>query len=114
NEIRILQCSAGNSSTVSTGTQVPLRVLVDLAGLNPGDVQVEAVGGRGDGEGKVAGIEGLTLPSIEKQGNAFLFGKDYAPATTGRLGFSARLSPNHNNDPLTRPCNTLFKWAGSQ
>ena len=38
------------------------------------------------------------------------------PATwaiaTGRLGCSVRVSPNHFEDPLNRPCNAPIKWAG--
>jgi glycogen phosphorylase len=65
-----------------------------------------------DGEGKLADVEVLSLRSIEQQGTSFLFGTDFVPATTGRLGFSVRISANHYDDPLTRPCHTLFKWAG--
>jgi starch phosphorylase len=86
---------------------------VDLAGLLPEDVRVEAVVGRVDGEGKLADVEVLTLRSLEQQGTLFLFGTDFVPATTGRLGFSVRITANHFDDPLTRPCNTLFKWAGT-
>ena len=111
-DIRIVNCSSGATSTVSTGTQIPLRALVDLAGLAPGDVRVEAVVGRVDGEGKLADVEVLSLRPIEQQGASFLFGTDFVPATTGRLGFSVRISANHYDDPLTRPCHTLFKWAG--
>jgi starch phosphorylase len=110
--IRILNCSSGSNSTVSTGSQIPLRALLDLAGLTSGDVRVEAVVGRVDGEGKLADVEVLSLRPLEQQGTAFLFGTHFIPATTGRLGFSVRVSPNHFDDPLTRPCHTLFKWAG--
>jgi glycogen phosphorylase len=112
NDIRILECSSAHNATVSTGSQIPLRASVELAGLGPRDVRVEAVVGRVDGEGKLADVEVLTLPPLEQQGSSYLFGREYAPATTGRLGFSVRVSPNHYDDPLTRPCHTLLKWAG--
>jgi starch phosphorylase len=111
-EVRIVDGTSGTSGTVLTGSQVPLRAVVELAGLSPDDVRVEAVAGRVNGEGKLADMEVLTLVPMQAHGTAFLFGKDFEPATTGRLGFSVRVSPNRYSDPLTRPCNTLFKWAG--
>jgi len=30
---------------------------------------------------------------------------------TGRVGYSVRVSPNHFDNPLTRPCNTVLKWV---
>jgi starch phosphorylase len=112
-DIRIVNYSSGAGTTVSTGSQIPLRALVDLAGLVPDDVRVEAVVGRVDGEGNLADVEVLTLRPLEQQDALFLFGTDFVPATTGRLGFSVRITANHFDDPLTRPCNTLFKWAGT-
>jgi starch phosphorylase len=54
----------------------------------------------------------LTLAPIEEQDGVFVFGRDFAPFMTGRLGYSVRVSPNHYDDPLNRPCNALLKWAG--
>ena len=112
-DIRIVNYSSGAETTVSTGSQIPLRASVDLAGLVAEDVRVEAVVGRVDGEGNLADVEVLTLRAMEEHDGLFLFGTDFVPATTGRLGFSVRISANHFDDPLTRPCNTLFKWAGT-
>ncbi len=111
-DIHIVNYSAGCETTVSTGSQIPLRAAVDLAGLAPEDVRVEAVVGGVDGEGKLADVEVLSLRALEQQEGLYLFGTDFVPATTGRLGFTVRISPNHYDDPLTRPGNTLFKWAG--
>jgi hypothetical protein len=30
---------------------------------------------------------------------------------TGRLGYSVRVTPNHCDDPLNRPCNAPLKWV---
>jgi starch phosphorylase len=90
---------------------VPLRASVDLAGLQPHDVRVEAVVGRVGPNGQLEETQVMTLAAIEQRGTVFLFGKDFAPYTTGRLGYSLRISPNHFDDPLNRPCNALLKWA---
>ena len=94
-----------------TGSPVPLRASVDLAGLGPQDVRVEAVVGRVGANGELEETQVLTLAPLEQQGTVFMFGRDFAPFTTGRLGYSVRISPNHFDDPLNRPCNALLKWA---
>jgi glycogen phosphorylase len=97
---------------VSTGAAVPLRAAVELAGLGPEDVRVEAVVGRVGSSGDLEETQVLTLPPLEQRGTVFMFGRDFAPMATGRLGYSVRVSPNHCDDPLNRPCNSLMKWAG--
>jgi starch phosphorylase len=102
-----------SAGAVVTGSPVPLRARVDLAGLDPQDVRVEAVVGRVGAHGELEETQVLTLAPLEQQGTIFLFGRDFAPFTTGRLGYSLRVSPNHYDDPLNRPCNSPMKWAGA-
>jgi starch phosphorylase len=97
---------------VSAGSSVPLRATLDLAGLTPADVRVEAVVGRVGALGDLEDTQVLTLAPDGQRESAFLFGRDFAPFTTGRLGYALRVSPNHCDDPLNRPCNALLKWAG--
>jgi starch phosphorylase len=88
-----------------------MRASIDLAGLKPEDVRVELVLGRIDSDGHLEETEVLVLPAIEQQAAAFVFGKDILPERTGRLGYALRISPNHFEDPLTRPCSSLLKWS---
>ena len=37
--------------------------------------------------------------------------RQIVPAQTGRLGYALRVSPNHYDDPLTRPVTSLLKWG---
>ncbi|MBZ5605504.1 MAG: glycosyltransferase family 1 protein, partial [Acidobacteriia bacterium] len=99
-------------SSMLTGSPVPLRASVELAGLKPEDVRVEAVVGRVAANGDLEDTQVLTLAPLEQHGSVFMFGRDFAPFTTGRLGYSLRVSPNHYDDPLNRPCNSPMKWAG--
>jgi starch phosphorylase len=110
--VGFMDAGSGPDGSVSTGSPIPLRAEVELAGLRPEDVRVEAVVGRIGAEGDLVETEVLTLHPLEQHGTAFLFGRDFAPLTTGRLGYSMRISPNHCDDPLNRPCNALMKWAG--
>jgi starch phosphorylase len=110
--VGFIDSSAGLEPAVLTGSPVPLRTSVDLAGLGPQDVRVEAVVGRVAANGELEETQVLTLAPLEQHGNVFMFGRDFAPFTTGRLGYSVRVSPNHYDDPLNRPCNSPMKWAG--
>jgi starch phosphorylase len=110
-EVRFLDAGIGPDSAVLTGSSLPLRARVDLAGLSPQDVRVEAVVGRVGARGELEETQVLTLDPLEQHGNMFLFGRDFAPLATGRLGYSVRVTPNHCDDPLNRPCNAPLKWV---
>lgn len=103
--------SAGQPGSVLSGKPVPVRAAIDLAGLTPGDVRVELVLGRVDSNGHLEDTEVMVLPSIEQSGTVAVFGKDIVPEWTGRVGYALRVSPNHFDDPLTRPCTSLLKWS---
>ncbi|HEY1760253.1 MAG TPA: alpha-glucan family phosphorylase [Bryobacteraceae bacterium] len=117
--VRILDCCV-DSSAVLAGTAVPLHATVELAGLAPGDLRVEAVVGRVGAEGELVDTQVLALDPVgpmepleqQQQRSQYLFGTDFVPLATGRLGCSARVTPNHFDDPLSRPCNAPIKWAG--
>ncbi|MEO7142295.1 MAG: alpha-glucan family phosphorylase [Bryobacteraceae bacterium] len=109
--VRFDAIGPGPDHSVVSGHSIPLRAVVALAGLRPEDVRVEAVIGRIGVNGQLEDTQVLTLPPVEQQGEAFVFGKEFVPYQTGRLGYSLRISPNHYDDPLTRPCNALLKWS---
>jgi starch phosphorylase len=110
--VNFVDSGIGPDAAVLTGSPLPLRASLDLAGLKPDDVRVEAVVGRIGINGQLEETHVLTLAAIGEQDGVFVFGRDFAPFMTGRLGYSVRVSPNHYDDPLNRPCNALLKWAG--
>ncbi|MFN0105184.1 MAG: alpha-glucan family phosphorylase [Bryobacteraceae bacterium] len=110
-QVRFVEVSALPHGPLLSGHPLPMEVLVDLAGLIPADVRVEAVIGRIDANGALGDTEIVKLSSIEQRGSAWAFGCNYAPTQTGRLGCAFRISSNHFDDPLTRPCNALLKWS---
>ena len=63
-----------------------MRAVVDLAGLNPDDVRVEAVIGRVGSTGQLEETEVLTLPAVEQRGAAFVFERQFVPQQTGPIG----------------------------
>jgi glycogen phosphorylase len=109
--VRFVEAGGGPSGSVTSGRPVPVRAAVELAGLAPEDVRVELVMGRIDSNGHLEETEVLVLPAVEQQGTVAVFGKDVVPERTGRLGYALRVSPNHFDDPLTRPCTSLLKWS---
>ena len=102
---------AAHSGSVTSGKPVPVRAAIDLAGLTPDDVRVEVVMGRVDSNGYLEETEVMVLPPMEQTGYVAVFGKDIVPDRTGRVGYALRVSPNHFDDPLTRPCTSLLKWS---
>ncbi len=94
-----------------SGQPIPLRATVELASLTPKDVRVEVVIGQVGIDGNLRETEVLSLPAVEQRGSAYVFAKEVLPTQTGRVGFAMRVSPNHCDDPLTRPCHSLLKWG---
>ena len=109
--VKFLEAGPGPAGSVTSGKPVPVRAAIDLAGLKPGDVRVEAVIGRVDSDGYLEETEVLVLPVVEQQGSVAVFARDIVPERTGRLGYALRVSPNHFDDPVTRPCTSLLKWS---
>jgi glycogen phosphorylase len=110
-QVRFVESGPGPAVTVTSGKPVPVRAVIDLAGLTPEDVRVEVVMGRVDSDGNLEETEVMVLPAVEQQGSVAVFGKDVVPERTGRLGYALRVSPDHFEDPLTRPCSSLLKWS---
>jgi starch phosphorylase len=109
--VRFVEAGPGPSGSLVSGRAVAVRAAIDLAGLTPGDVRAEVVIGRVDSNGHLEETEVAVLPFLEQQGTAAVFAKDIIPERTGRLGYALRVSPNHYDDPLTRPCASLMKWS---
>jgi len=109
--VSFIDIGPGPESSVLTGKPIPMRAVLDLAGLSPRDVRVEAVVGRVSVNGSLEETQVMTLPAVAQEGPAWVFCNEFVPHQTGRLGYSVRVSPNHYDDPLTRPCNALLKWG---
>ncbi|MEI9811883.1 MAG: alpha-glucan family phosphorylase [Acidobacteriota bacterium] len=110
--LRFQNCRLG-ADGISTGAAIPVVAELDLAGLEPGDVRVEAVVGRVGADGQLQNVEIVGLRPQTQQGTLWTFAENYRPAFTGRLGLAVRVSSNHFENPLNRPSNTLLKWADS-
>ena len=110
-QVKFVEFGPGPEANVMNGQPIPLRAKLDLAGLRPTDVRVEAVIGRVGVSGQLEETQVLTLKAGEQHGASCVFSKEFVPHQTGRLGYALRVSPNHYDDPLTRPCHALLKWS---
>jgi len=110
-EVNFVDMGPAPNGPVMSGKPVVVRAGINLAGLQPDDVRVECVIGRIGASGGLEETEVILLPHTEANGLASFYQKEIVPAQTGRLGYALRVSPNHNDDPLTRPVTSLIKWG---
>ncbi|HZO56789.1 MAG TPA: alpha-glucan family phosphorylase [Bryobacteraceae bacterium] len=108
---RIVDIGPKLDNPAVNGHALTVRAVIDLGGLTPDDVRVEAVVGRIGVEGFLEDTTVVQLTPNGEAGGATVFTREFLPGHTGRLGMSVRLMPNHSEDPLTRPCHPLMKWG---
>jgi starch phosphorylase len=109
--VRFLAGGPRSSNPVLSGQAVPIRAELELAGLSPSDVRVEAVVGRVGVEGYLEETSVIAMSATEVAGGITIFTATFVPEQTGKLGYALRVSANHTDDPLTRPCHAYLKWA---
>jgi starch phosphorylase len=110
-QVRILETGPRMDNPAISGQALRLHAVVELSGLKPEDVKVEALLGRIGVEGYLEYPVILPLSAASQQGTRYTFSTDYQPTETGRLGLAVRVSPNHGEDALKRPCNPMIRWA---
>ena len=109
--VRFVELGAPPDGPVLSGRPVPVRAVVDLAGLKPEDVRVEVVVGRVGASGQLEETEVMILPPVQQSGHVAVFEIEIVPRQTGRMGYALRITPNHYGDPLAKPCSALLKWG---
>jgi starch phosphorylase len=110
-QVRFIDLGDGPDELVTSGSAVPVRATLELGGLDPSEVRVEAVVGEIGIGGDLQNTTAVTLIPVGKNGTATTFANEFTVQQTGRVGYSLRISPNHFDIPLTRPCNSLLKWV---
>jgi glycogen phosphorylase len=109
--VRIADASGGPGPCVLTGTPIRLEAALELGGLAPADVRVEAVIGRVNSDGALEETSVVTLPYVTRREGREIYGRNFVPHQTGRLGYTLRVCPEHCDDPLTRPVLPHVKWT---
>ncbi|GAB2800562.1 glycosyltransferase family 1 protein [Streptomyces daliensis] len=81
------------------GTALALRVRVALGGLEPGDVEVQAVAGRVDESDRITGADAVRVPLKPTSGpdleGRWLYEGPLALDRTGPFGYTVRILPAH-------------------
>jgi starch phosphorylase len=111
-QVNFVDMGPAPAGPVMSGSAVDVRTAVRLGGLKPEDIRVECVIGRIGASGGLEETEVVLLPSVSVDGDIAVYEREIIPAQTGRLGYAVRVSPNHYDDPLTRPVTSLLKWGG--
>jgi glycogen phosphorylase len=114
--VRVAEVGPKLDAPAQAGQVIPVSARVDLAGLKPADVRVEALAGPIGGDGHLESPETFVLnPVGDASGPVWSFAAGYQPSFTGRIGISVRVTPNHNlggaHNTLTRPCHALIRWG---
>ena len=111
-EVNFVDMGPAPSGPVMSGKPVSVRANIRLAGLEASDLRVECVIGRIGTSGGLEETEVVVLPNKAiLESDVAVYEREIVPAQTGRLGYAVRVSPNHYDDPLTRPVTSLLKWS---
>jgi starch phosphorylase len=110
-QVNFVDMGPAPAGPVTSGHPISVRAAVRLGGLRPEDLRVECVIGRIGSSGGLEETEVVSMPGRSVEGDIAVFEKEIVPAQTGRLGYAVRVSPNHYDDPLTRPVTSLLKWG---
>ncbi len=87
--------SGGAGDTPALGAKLALRAEVDLAGLSPDDVDVQAVYGRVDDVNRLHDVA-VTSMTPAGDGDGFLhYGVEVPLSRTGAFGYTVRVVPRH-------------------
>jgi starch phosphorylase len=109
--VRFVETGPPPPGPILSERPVLVHAAIDLAGLQAREVRVEVVMGRVGTDGGLEDTEVMVLPSTGQDGTVAVFEKEIVPERTGRVGYALRVSPNHCEDPLRRPCSSLLKWS---
>ncbi len=111
-QVRFLDTGSAPTGPIMSGKPIQVRTGLYLAGLKPDDVRVECLIGSVTAGGSLEKPSVIPLHSSGTEGDASVFSREVVPEQTGRLGYAIRVSPNHDDNPLTRPVTSLLKWGG--
>lgn len=108
--VKIVNCTFEGKTYNPIGTTIKSKVIVDLAGLSPKDIIVEAFYGKLDSNQNFVDYEISVLENYEEQNdNIVTFSGNIVADKTGKFGIKYRIRPVHNNFESNNTLNYL-KW----
>lgn len=93
-KIRIIDVQIPIDESTKVGDRLPIQAVIDLAGLGPDEIRVEAYIGRLDERGEIP--QGYPLPllfSEDVKGSAHVFKGNLLCLSSGQIGFGVRCYP---------------------
>ncbi len=100
-----------NGSGAHVGKNIRVDAVVDLGGLEPGDVQVELYYGPLDQDGQLTRGEALPMEQVGNEGDHRARYTVQLPcAHSGQSGYTVRVLPRHHLVPDTRDMG-MIRWA---
>jgi starch phosphorylase len=111
-QVRFGEMAPAPTGPIMSGKPIQVKAALFLAGLKPNDVRVECLIGSISTGGSLENTQIVPLPGTTTEGDLAIFEREIIPEQTGRLGYAIRVSPNHDDNPLTRPVTSLLKWGG--
>ena len=114
-EIKVLRTEIGAGDVVTSGDEIPVKVELGLAGLEPSDVIVQVAVGRMSLTDISAPMEDVSYTTLKLNQRASLperavFEGAFVSELSGHLGVTVRLLPTHP-DLMTPMEMGLVKWA---
>ncbi|MFF8451314.1 glycosyltransferase family 1 protein [Streptomyces leeuwenhoekii] len=95
--VRVDHVETSAATTAELGSTLGLRVRVDLGGLGPDDVEVQAVSGRVDGDDRITDASAVPLKPVggaDTEGR-WVYEGPLALDRTGPFGYTVRVLPAH-------------------
>lgn len=94
--VTVEHVEGGGDDSPHVGARLPVRVVVDLGGLDPGDVAVEVAYGRVDAADTLVDPSYLELGGAEKaDGGRLRYAGEIPLGRSGAFGYSVRVVPSH-------------------
>ena len=112
-KVRIVEVKLPENYSPKVGDRVPLNVKVDLDGLQPDEVRVDAYLGRLDDSGKIP--EGYPLPLLptgESNGSVHTYLGEILCLSSGQIGFAVRCYPWRKELAHNFELGLLTWWEG--
>lgn len=90
---------AGDEEPVALGTGLPIRAVIDRAGLSAADLRVEVAVGRASGSGELDDVEYVEMRAVP--GDLAIYEAQVELDRQGPMGYTVRVTPRHAD--LTGP-----------
>jgi len=107
--VNINSISSTNLEKINFGDEIIFEAEIELAGLHPNDVKLEAVNGLIDADGNMYDLQYLELNYISNIGSIYYYKNNIQSNRSGKQGLNFRIIPN--NEYLINPQDMyICKW----